>query len=158
MIPEYDQECDCDVCKEDREQRKLARIKKYNLPLTYKPKIPKVLNGECRQTIRIGRKFQVGDLISFHGWEGTPYRSKWSFRTPYFEVESVEPIIIYRWGIYWPWAKWLREWTFDGLDVLAELDGIDPPTGIELGRVLTSYHKVPDDGAEAQIIRWRWTE
>jgi hypothetical protein len=33
-------------------------------------------------------------------------------------------------------------------------DGIDPPTGQELGRVLTSMHKVPYEGLLAQIITW----
>ena len=79
---------------------------KYNIPLTYKPKIPKVLSGECTQTIRAGRKFKTGDLISFHGWEGKPYRSKWSFRTPYYTVVNLVPIIIKKEGIkvqslYW---------------------------------------------------------
>jgi len=44
--------------------------RKWNLPLTYEPKIPGVIDGTIQQTIRVGRKFRVGDLVSFHGWEG----------------------------------------------------------------------------------------
>lgn len=134
-------------------------MKKYNIPLTYEPKIPKVLSGECTQTIRIGRKFQVGDLISFHGWEGKPYRSKWSFRTPYYEINQIFGATIFTDGI----ARSISDeigclWGWASLDDLAELDGIEPPTGEELGRVLNQYHKIPPEGTPAQIIRWRWTE
>ena len=63
-------------------------------PLTYAPKIPGVLDGTIRQTIRVGQKLAAGDRILFHGWAGTPYRSKWSFRTPYFTLIAVIPIRI----------------------------------------------------------------
>jgi hypothetical protein len=130
---------------------------KYNIPLTYKPKIPMVLSGECTQTIRAGRKFQVGDLISFHGWEGRPYRSKWSFRTPYFEARSVYPIKIFQTGIMAEIDIDIQTWNLPLLDIISYEDGIDPPTGEELGRVLTSYHKIPEEGLPAQIIRWKWS-
>jgi hypothetical protein len=130
-------------------------MRKWNLPLTYAPKIPKVLSGECTQTIRAGRKFSVGDLVSFHGWEGKPYRSKWAFRTPYFLVQMAWPIIIQPGGIVS--SGMMNWWRYSGLDELAKRDGIDPPTGKELGRVLRSYHKIPAEGLEAQIIRWEWT-
>ena len=61
-------------------------------PLTYAPKIPGVLDGTIRQAIRVGQKLAAGDRILFHGWAGTPYRSKWSFRTPYFTLIAVIPI------------------------------------------------------------------
>ena len=127
---------------------------KYNLPLTYAPKIPKVLSGECRQTIRVGNKFQPYDLISFHGWEGKPYRSPWSFRTPYFEIVLVEDITIQKGGIYSPWPDLFSPWDSPDLDLLARADGIDPPTGKELERVLLSMHKIPEGGLRAQIITW----
>ena len=61
-------------------------MRKWNLSLTYEPKIQPVIDGTCTQTIRTvgkaGRK-SVGDLISFHGWQGRPYRSSWSWRMPY---------------------------------------------------------------------------
>jgi hypothetical protein len=143
--------------------------RKYTLPLTYAPKIPAVLSGRCTQTIRLERKFRARDLIMFHGWEGKPYRSKWSFRTPYWEVTEALPIWIDIWGLRWESKggytfddgpdprEWDCAWWMD-LDNLAELDGIDPPTGKELGRVLLSMHKIPPEGLEAQIIQWRYTE
>jgi len=89
--------------------------RKYTLPLTYAPKIPAVLSGRCTQTIRLERKFRARDLIMFHGWEGKPYRSKWSFRTPYWEVTEALPIWIDIWGLRWE-SK--GGYTFD--------DGSDP--------------------------------
>ena len=141
-------------------------MKKYNLPQTYAPKIPKVLSGECTQTIRAGRKFQVGDLVSFHGWEGKPYRSKWSFRTPYFEIHTTWNITICQEGILFPELlvgydyspEMFREWNC--LDWLAVLDGIEPATGEELGKVLLSMNELePTENnllgeLDMQVIRW----
>ncbi len=140
--------------------------RKHVLPLTYAPKIPAVLHGECTQTIRPGRKFKTGDLVMFHGWEGRPYRSKWSFRTPYWEIHMVWNILVCHNGIFFPkvvaWADYspemFREWIF--LDWLAALDGIVPATGEELGRVLLEMHElVPTENnllgeLEMQVIRW----
>lgn len=141
-------------------------MRKYNLPLTYAPKIPKVLSGECCQTIRVGRKFEPCDLVSFHGWEGRPYRSKWSFRTPYFKIHTVWDVLVWKTGILFPEMlegydyspEMFREW--DCLDWLAALDGIVPATGEELGRVLLEMHElVPTENnllgeLEMQVIRW----
>jgi len=139
-----------------------TRTMKHILPLTYEPKILNVLTGKCTQTIRTGRRIQHGDEISFHGWQGKPYRSKWSFRTPYWKVTETPWIIIFPDGIRLenkylarrdaiteliPWSR------FDGL---ARFDSIDPPTGEELGKVLTSKNKIPESGAPAQIIRWKY--
>lgn len=143
-------------------------MRKHILPLTYQPKIPAVLDGTCTQTIRAGRKFQVGDLVMFHGWEGKPYRSKWSFRTPYWKTTYVKDIRVLHTGIIallWkdedPWFGWRKSqigkaslFTWDTLDGLAELDRIRPRTGEALRDVLFSMHKIPDDGLLAQITRW----
>lgn len=121
-------------------------------PLTYAPKIQPVLEGKCTQTIRPKRLINVGDLIMFHGWSGKPYRSKWSFRTPYWPVICAAPILIFDSGMMregWPDAL-----AWDRFDDIAALDGIVPATGEELGRVLLSMHKIPADGLEAQILRW----
>lgn len=125
---------------------------KHNIPLTYKPKIPFVLDGTCRQTIRAGGKFKVNDLISFHGWEGKPYHSKWSFRTPYLIITNILNCVIFVDGIQI--GTNFYEWHWRQCEDLAKADGIDPPTGEELGKVLTKYHKIPEDGLLAQIIRW----
>lgn len=37
---------------------------------------------------------------------------------------------------------------------LAARDGIEPPTGKALRDVLAGMHKIPDDGIEAQVLRW----
>ena len=124
--------------------------RKWNLPLTYEPKIAGVCNGSIRQTIRVGRKFSPGDLVSFHGWSGRPYRSTWSFRTPYAALKAVIPITIYPGGIEAPGE--IRSWGL--LDEIARLDGIEPPTGEALCRVLSGMHKIPFAGVGAQILRW----
>jgi hypothetical protein len=117
--------------------------RKWNIPLTYAPKIPGVLNGSIWQTIRVGRKYRVGDLVSFHGWSGQPYRSKWSFRTPYFPLVMARPIRIRPGGIGALFGSGMdyRAWSL--------LD--------ELALVLQGMHPIPEDGIEAQILRWRPT-
>ena len=125
--------------------------RRKNVPLAYDPKIRGVLDGTIRQTIRTGRRYMVGDKISFHGWKGRPYWSEWSFRTPYYELVEVILITLYPGGIeiggnIKPWSQ---------LDDLACLDGIDPPTGEALGEVLNAMYKIWDHGSiEAQILRW----
>ena len=62
---------------------------KHVLPLTYEPKISDVRDGFCTQTIRTkseSRPKKIGDFITFHGGEGTPYQSKWSWRMPYMKI------------------------------------------------------------------------
>mgnify|MGYP006980733105 FL=1 len=124
--------------------------RKWNIPLTYGPKIAGVCDGTIRQTIRVGTKFHIGDLVSFHGWEDRPYRSTWSFRTPYAALKAVIPITIYPGGIEAPGE--IRSWSL--LDEIARLDGIEPPTGEALCRVLSGMHTIPDEGIEAQVVRW----
>lgn len=72
-------------------------MKKHILPLTYEPKIQAVLDGDCTQTIRPMNPSNLknpSDLVMFHGWSGKPYRSKWSFRTPYWEITEVIDVCI----------------------------------------------------------------
>lgn len=128
--------------------------RKWNLPLTYAPKIAGVCDGTIRQTIRAGAKYRIGDLVSFHGWEGKPYRSKWSFRTPYFVLTKARVIRIIPCGILWPGALHEEYCAWSTLDGLARRDGIEPPTGEALREVLSGMHTIPDDGIEAQILRW----
>jgi hypothetical protein len=115
------------------------------LPLTYEPKIDGVINGTIRQTIRKGWKYKVGDQIAFHGWEGAPYRSKWSFRTGYFTLKEVIDIVVEDSGIIKIATG--HEWV---LDRIARLDGIDPPTGEALRDVLLSMGCT----GKVQILRW----
>ena len=130
--------------------------RKYNLSITYEPKIEGVRNGTIRQTIRTGRRFQVGDLVSFHGWQGKPYRSPWSWRTPYFELTEVYRIVAYPEHVLAPGGGALPPWpaldTTELVD-LARLDGIEPPTKEALFQVLGSMHDL-SGGVGMQIIRW----
>jgi hypothetical protein len=121
------------------------------LPLTYDPKIQAVLEGRCCQTIRLGSRFAVGDEIMFHGWEGRPYYSKWSFRTPYLPLEEVINIEILPDGIRYIESGVVTPWA--DLDDLAARDGIVPPTGEALRDVLFGMHKISGP-TPAQIIRW----
>ena len=124
----------------------MRKPRSWWLPLTYKPKIQGVIEGKYRQTIRPGVKYQIGDRIAFHGWEGKPYRSKWSFRTGFFILKMAINVTVYCRGI--------GRVAWKDLNYEAALDGIDPPTGEELGRVLRSMHKIPVKGIPFQILRW----
>lgn len=126
-------------------------IRKY-LPLTYAPKIPGVLSGSIFQSIRIDTILEIGDHIAFHGWAGIPYKSPWSFRTPYMEINWAEPIKIHEDFIYYPWEKKKFKVGDSELNYLAALDGINPPTGEDLLRVLHQYHG--PGTLKGKIIRW----
>jgi len=126
--------------------------RKWNLPLTYRPKIARVASGEIRQTIRPGLKYRVGDQVSFHGWEGRPYRSRWTGRTQYYELIRVIDITLRPDGVQVYYVVW--PWNDPIIDDLARLDGIDPPTGQELGWLLITMYDLPDDGMDFQVLRW----
>ena len=126
-------------------------IRKF-LPLTYQPKIPGVQDGSITQSIRIDTRLDVGDLIAFHGWEGRPYHSPWSFRTDYFRIRLAKPIHIHDDRVYLPGSKRTILIGDPLLDRLAEKDGIEPATGEELLRVLHAMH-----GSEilyGKVLRW----
>ena len=137
--------------------------RKHILPLTYLPKIPAVLEGRCTQTIRTGWKFQVGDLVMFHGWEGRPYRSKWSFRTPYWEIQKTIDITLHPAGFEITSESEpsvLIPWMSLTMDKIARMDGIDSLVnpGIHLRNILIRLNSFKKEwGTEMQIIRWRWT-
>jgi hypothetical protein len=67
--------------------------------LTYEPKIQAVIDSRCTQTIRPKWDKQVGDRIGFHGWEGRPYRSKWSWRAGPWEIIDIDNITVDENGI-----------------------------------------------------------
>jgi hypothetical protein len=131
--------------------------RKWNIPLTYEPKIEPVKRGDCTQTIRPGRKFSVGDLVRFYVWRGRPYWSKRTTVTEYMPIIIDAEIRIFPDGIVLEYnpehdgqiLSWKR------LDFLAALDGIVHPTGEALRDVLIQKNgKIPADGIEAQVIRW----
>jgi len=126
---------------------------------TYEPKIPAVLAGTCSQTIRkVGKvKVEAGDIITFHDWEGRPYWSSWTWS---FEVEVSEVlkitaceggIIVRPPGCM---TTTLKKWTSPWARKLAETDGLQPPTGEELRRVLVSQMKRDEVVKQFQVIRW----
>jgi hypothetical protein len=129
-------------------------MRKWRLPLTYEPKIEPVLLGTCRQTIRMGRKKQVGDLIRFFVWTGKPYRSKQIDLTEYEPLTGVWNVKIIPIGIIFT-AGGLIPWNFTYMNDIAARDGIVPPTGEALRDVLIGKNgKIPAEGIDAQILRW----
>jgi hypothetical protein len=119
-----------------------------------------VLLGKIRQTIRIGAKIPclVDDKILFHGWEGRPYWSDWSWRLK-VRLKYAADIKIYLDGIGWHG----RFYNWEELGPLAKKDGIVPPTPEELKKVLCKKNKLlfrpgpgPEIHYEAQILRWAW--
>ena len=128
---------------------------KHVMALTYEPKIKPVQVGECRQTIRKGKKFKVGDQIRLHGWSGKPYRTPWSWEAVHI-LQHVENILVHARGIVFIDAlvRWECEWEDGPLDDLARLDFIDPPSGLALRDVLFGLNGAPDEPEEYQIIRW----
>ena len=126
-------------------------MRKYVMAITYEPKIEPVKDGRCKQTIRIGRKVAVGDEILFHGWEGRPYHSKWSWRLRVV-VKKVVDILVEKDGTSSTNAGML--WTGTAADQLAKADYIKPPTGIKLRDVLFKFGGIPTKPEEYQVVLW----
>lgn len=127
---------------------------KHIKAFTYEPKIEAVRNGTCRQTIRpLGKRpAESGDIILFHGWEGRPYRSRWSWRLD-VHTNYVETVLISPKGISFIntifGGNTFREWK--QLDALAKYDGIE--SGKEMGKLFNKMYDLRG-GKEFQIIRW----
>lgn len=123
------------------------------MPITYKPKIIPIRHGDCRQTIRkVGKKTICrGDVVTFHGWEGIPYRSKWSWRKEVivFEVIPAEISLngMFIEEIMHAWSSWYPA-------RLAEYDYVEPATGEGLRDVLFDIYGVPDEPMKCLMIRW----
>ena len=143
-------------------------MKKWVKSFTYEPKIKAVLKGECTQTIRkydpMTDGVQVGDIILFHGWEGKPRHSNWSWRKK-IQVTEVLPMITdeedFTIGKFLcrlsPEMEIIQEcsvyrWDSQQGNLLAKLDHIDPPTGTALRDTLKELN--PED-SYFQIIRWK---
>ena len=125
------------------------------LPMTYPPKIEAVKSGECRQTIRRGWRFWVGDEILFHGWSGKPYRSKWDWRlrVKLFNVHDVilsEDLVEEEWAL----NKWTHHWDGAVMNFVAKEDHIDPPTGPALKDLLKEMYGKDWEG-KYQILVWK---
>ena len=130
---------------------------KWNVPLTYLPKIPKVISGECTQTIRTGRKYAVGDLIRFYTWTGKPYRSKRQTITEYMPIIEVIGVYLGNCTFGYMSVGCGYHWNSPLIDEIARRDGIVPPTGEALRDVLIQKNgKIPENGIESQIVRWKF--
>lgn len=132
-------------------------MKKHVKAMTYKPKIPYIRSGECRQTIRAGDSVHEGDEILFHGWSGLPYRSKWDWRLRITVTKTIPILIDWYNGIghddallhAYNWCGWNSEYA----NKLAVKDYIEPATGVALRDVLTGLNgKLHFE--HYQIIRW----
>lgn len=126
------------------------------MSFTYEPKIPRVWSGDITQTIRKKgkREKKVGDKILFHTWTGRPYRSKWGKRllVEITEILNIRVFEDYMEDNYGP-----IRWDHPRINLIAIWDGIEPPTGPELKRLLFDLNK-SKDGDEYQIIRWKVLE
>ena len=141
--------------------------RKWNLPLTYLPKIEPVRLGECTQTIRfctiskskkhpgkIIRK-EAGDWVRFYRWTGRPYWSHPEYVTEYMPLLAVDDILVSPQGIKTKIDIDFLPWDHGLCQLLANLDFIDPPTGEALRDVLICKNgKIPQEGALAQVLRW----
>jgi len=138
----------------------MKRRTRHCVPMTYGPKVDAVFDGGCRQTIRMGRRYAVGDTVTFFEWTGKPYRSPWGRRVV-VKLTFIADIKLRPDGMAWnvdgrpgKRAVWQTEpWESAFCDRVAKRDGIDPPTGAELKRVLESFHG-PLTGQAAQVLRW----
>lgn len=143
--------------------------KHHSMPMTCKDKLDRVFTGEIRQTIRQGRRYQVGDALTIFEWMGTPYRSKWGRRMDVIIVQAI-PIFVDENGVrqihdrveYGPHTICsttgaMSEWGSSVvLDMLADLDGLKPPTSVHLKEVLFKLHPDLDfeKGEVFQVVRW----
>lgn len=142
----------------------------YAIALTYKPKIEGVRRGDITQTIRPEgkRDYKVGDALTIHGWAGRPYFSEWSWRLERQPLLEVIRIKVDKEGLTMPTSTLrgpeLKEtfedhtfpWDHQTVDFIAELDGIKPPTGVELRNVLLSKNK--GRGGRYRILRWKYVK
>ena len=128
------------------------------VPMSYPPKLEAVFAGKCRQTMRKGERYRVGDTITFFEWSGRPYRSKWGQRwrailVEVVDVELDEDLILIVSGLGAESLDLNTEWDGDYSDDLAARDGIDPPTGFALRDTLKAMYGDEWEGPY-QILRW----
>ena len=127
----------------------------WSRSFTYEPKIKAVQTGKCTQTIRPKHTVKVGDKIQFHGWEGRPYWSRWSWRMKVV-VTDVIYIMAFKDGVEFSSSPTERlPWDNPYITRVAKMDGIDPPTGKAMGELFNSKYDLTE-GIPMQIIRWDW--
>lgn len=126
---------------------------KHVLSMTYAPKINAVQDGRCTQTIRRRGTIKAGDSIMFHGWSGKAYRSKWNDKMRVTVTEVIHCLASTE-GLKFENTKTIP-WDDIIIDIIAQRDFIDPPTGLALRGVLFELNGgAPSTPVECQIIRW----
>jgi hypothetical protein len=148
-----------------------AIVTTHIMSMTYQEKIPAVLEGTCHQTIREEGKthFRVGEPVFLHGWVDKPYHSPWSWRMKVHLTEvitiiadldgyritdgqSIDNLGRHGWHVDNKYAPYI-EWSSCMADGLAILDGIVPPTGLELKKVLSRFVDLEQEPI-LKILRW----
>ena len=131
-------------------------MSKHVMSMTYAPKIDAVQAGRCTQTIRGMRKkeIEVGDSILFHGWTDPtkPYNSKWNNKMRVTATEVLHCFASTE-GLKFENTKTIP-WDDIIIDIIAQRDFIDPPTGPVLRDVLFELNGAPSTPEKYQIIRW----
>ena len=114
-----------------------------------------VQDGTCCQVIQMRGvdPVDVGDHILFHGWAGKPYKSEWSWRKRVRVTEVMDVFIRQDGIILQQWPPTLAPWNHPFVRRLAEDEGVVPPTGKELYKILDSTYGLKEPGAY-QIIKW----
>ena len=132
--------------------------------LTYAPKIPAVLSGVVRQTIRPQGKVGNNDIILFHGWQGKPYRSPWSWRLK-VQLNMIYNIEVFKEGIIHGDTGKLIKWRSRTMDATAKLDGIIPEgeesPGEAMGTLFNKMYVLPQIGCDKEgkwfsVLIWDW--
>ena len=130
---------------------------RHVMSMTYAPKINAVQDGRCTQTIRgmCKREINVGDSILFHGWTDPkkPYNSKWNNRMRVTVTEVLHCFASTE-GLKFENTK-IIPWDDIIIDIIAQRDFINPPTGLALRDVLFKLNGAPSVPEKYQIIRWR---
>ena len=123
------------------------------IPMSYKPKIKAVRSGRCRQTIRKGSKYAVGQRRWIFAWSRKPYRSTWAWKM-LVEITNVDEMEVDDDGVQlWPTAPFC-DWSDSAVVDVARRDFIDPPTGEELCATLRRLHGKEWEGPY-RIITWK---
>ena len=129
---------------------------RHVLSMTYAPKIDAVQDGGCTQTIRGMRKreINVGDSILFHGWTDPkkPYRSPWDGQMRVTVTEVIHFFASTE-GVKFKNTK-IIPWDDIIIDIIAQRDFINPPTGLALRDVLFELNGAPSTPERYQVIRW----
>jgi len=111
------------------------------VPMSYPPKLDAAFDGRCAQTIRKGRKHEVGQVRWIFEWSGKPYRSKWG-RRMLVEIVEADAMLVSDDGVFFQWSGSIPfAWDDKPVNDLARRDHIDPPTGIALRDVLKGLNK-----------------